>query len=144
VPGDPGPVEHEAAAAVQCVGQGCRPQVFYEQDGGGRAGVEAVADEVDVVGADQPCDLGVDLGEASELVQFVELGDGDVAGGVLGQDDQVQEADDFVVDELRQFGGEVVADGAVGEPDDEVLNRSGHGQSPRGNGQFLSADRGIS
>jgi sugar lactone lactonase YvrE len=49
-----------------------------------RAGVEVIADEVDILGADQPSDLGVDLGEASELVQFVELGNGDVAGGVLG------------------------------------------------------------
>jgi len=92
--------------------------------------VELCTDETDVVGTDEPSYLGVDLAETSELVQLIELHDGDIASGVLGEEDDVQDADRLVVDQLGQFGRDVVIHVAVGEPDDEILNGSGHGESP--------------
>ena len=59
VPGDPGAFKQQTAAAVQCVGQRCRPQVLDQQQGCRHAQVEFRADKADVVGADQASDLGV-------------------------------------------------------------------------------------
>lgn len=67
-----------------------RPQILHQQHGRGRAQIEFRADKADVVGADQAADLGVDLDEAGEAVEFVELG-GDVAGGVFSDEDGVED-----------------------------------------------------
>jgi hypothetical protein len=49
-------------------------------------------------GADRVPGLGVDLGEAGQVTEFVELGGGDVAGGVLDEEDGVEDPDYLLVD----------------------------------------------
>ncbi len=49
-------------------------------------------------GADRAPGLGVDLGEANQVTEFVELGSGDVAGGVLGDEDGVEDPEYLLVD----------------------------------------------
>src|SRR5262249_41803521 len=56
--------------------------------------------------------------------EFVELGGGDVAGGVLGDNHGVEDADDFPVDEVGQFGSDFVSHVPIGEREDEILDGS--------------------
>jgi hypothetical protein len=50
--------------------------------------------------------------------------------GVLGEEDDVEDADRLVVDQLCQFRRDVVAHVAVGERHDEVFDGAGHVYSP--------------
>ena len=60
------------------------------------------AGKADVAGADRAPGLGVDLGEAGQVTEFVELGGGDVAGGVLRDEDGVEDPDYLLVDPGRR------------------------------------------
>src|SRR5271165_4742776 len=120
----------QTAGTTDGVGQGGGPPVLDHEDGGGRTRVETFADEVEVLGADEAADLTVELGEAGQLVELVVLERRDPAVDVFGQEDDVENRDEPLVDQRGQLGGHVVVQGAVGECDDEVLNRSSHHGSP--------------
>ena len=124
VPGDTGSLDERSAAAVQRAGQGRRPQVLHQQHGRRGARVEFRSHEADVIGADQAPDLGVDLEEAGQVLEFVELHGSDVAGAVLGDKDEVEDADYLLVGKVRELRSYFVAPIAIRERDDEILNGS--------------------
>ena len=48
----------------------------------------------------------------------------DVAVGVLGDEDEVEDADRAALDQLAELGGDLAVELVAGEPDDDVLDRT--------------------
>ena len=57
-------------------------------------------------------------------IELVELHGSDVAGAVLGDEDEVEDADYLLVGKVRELRSYFVAHIAIRERDDEILNGS--------------------
>jgi hypothetical protein len=102
-----------------------------QQHGGCGARLEFAAHQVEVIGTDLPVDLAAGLGEADQVPELIELENADVASGVLGDEDDVENADYSLVDQVGQLRSDLIANVPVRERQNEISWGSCHLASPR-------------
>ncbi len=82
---------------------------------------------LDVFVAQQPARLALELHERRELVELVDLERMHGAVFVLGHEQQVEYANDLVVDQLRDSRRELAVEFVTGKGADQILDRTeGH------------------
>ncbi len=126
-------LDQDTVRRAQGAGELRGPEVFPDQEGGGGTGLEGLGGMLDVLGREQAAGVAGGVGEGGELVELVELERQDVAVVVLGDEHQVEHADDLVVDEVDERGSDLAGEVVAGEGDDDVLDRpDGHAGSSLG------------
>src|SRR3954464_3480974 len=123
---EPGVGERAAAGLRDRVAQRGRPAMLDQHDRRGAARGDRLGrlPQVGGVGRFEVREVGVGDVEQAQREPVLALGDGDVAAGVLGHHDEIDDADRVVLAQPFELGGDLAFELAALEADDEHLHGS--------------------